>query len=52
MSFYDKRLVPLKNSSYDFQGNIELKSSTEFGGGCTPFKPTQNACTRIIYIEK
>lgn len=51
MTFYDKNLVLLKNSSYDFQDNIELKSSTKIGGGCTPFKPTQNACTRIIYIE-
>lgn len=51
MTFYDKSLVPLKNTSYDFQGNIELKSSTKIGGGCTPFKQTQNACCRIIYVE-
>lgn len=49
--YYDKSLVISNNSSYDFQGNIELKSSTRFGGGCTPFKSTQNACSRIIYVE-
>lgn len=49
--FYDKSLIISNNSSYDFQGNIELKSSTSFGGGCTPFQSTQSACSRIIYIE-
>ena len=50
-TFYDKNLVVSDNSSYDFQGNIELKSSTQPGGGCTPFKKTQSACSRIIYLE-
>lgn len=50
-AFYDKKLVVSNNSSYDFQGNIELKSSTQPGGGCTPFKETQSACSRIIYLE-
>ncbi len=51
MSLYDKSLVLSNNSAYDFQGNIELKSTTKFGGGCTPFKLSQNACSRIIYLE-
>lgn len=51
MTLYDKSLLLSNNSSYDFQKNIELKSSTKFGGGCTPFKSIQNACSRIIYIE-
>lgn len=48
---FDTSLVVDNNSSYDFVGNIELKSSCKKGGGCTPFKPTQNACNRILYVE-
>lgn len=50
-TFYDKRLIVSNDSSYDFQDNIELKSSTQPGGGCTPFKDTQSDCSRIIYLE-
>lgn len=48
---FDSSLVVDNNSSYDFVGNVELKSSSKKGGGCTPFKPTQNKCSRILYIE-
>ena len=51
MSFFDKTLKKACSSPYDFQGNIELKSSTLHNGGCTPFKKTQNQCSRIIYME-
>ena len=34
-----------------FGGNIEMKSSTKKGGGCTPFSPNQTNCSRIIYLE-
>ena len=44
-------LVLSNNSAYDFCGNVELKSSCEKNGGCTPFKPTQNSCSRILYVE-
>ena len=52
MSLYDTSLKlapPL--SSYDFDGNVEMKSSTKQGGGCTPFSINQNNCLRIIYLE-
>ena len=48
---FDNSLALDKSSSYDFIGNVELKSSCKKGGGCTPFKPTQNKCSRILYIE-
>ena len=48
---FDSSLVLDNNSSYDFVGNVELKSSCKKGGGCTPFKLTQNACNRILYVE-
>lgn len=51
MKLYDKKLKLSKGSPYDFQNKVELKSSTKIGGGCTPFKSTQNACSRIIYLE-
>lgn len=52
MSLYDSKLVLVdEKSSYDFKGNIELKSSTKDGGGCTPFSERQNECSRIIYVE-
>ena len=51
MSLYDKTLKTENAGSYDFFGNIEMKSSTQKGGGCTPFSPTQMCCSRIIYLE-
>lgn len=48
---FDNQLVKNKGvSPYDFVGNIELKSATK-KGGVTPFKSTQNKCSRIIYAE-
>lgn len=38
------------DKSYDFDGNIELKSSTKENGN-TPFKFSQSQCKRIIYCE-
>lgn len=51
MTWYDKSLTLSNSSAYDFRDNIEIKSSTRFGGGCTPFKSSQNDCSRIIYLE-
>ena len=51
MNCFDSSLVVDKNSSYDFVGHVELKSSCKKGGGCTPFKATQNKCSRILYVE-
>ena len=50
ISFYDKSLKIDNSGSYDFVGNVELKSSTTVNG-CTPFSLGQNNCTRIIYME-
>lgn len=52
MSLYDTSLqLESSLSSYDFKGNVEMKSSTKQGGGCTPFSENQNNCSRIIYLE-
>ena len=48
---FDNALVLSNNSAYDFCGNVELKSSCGKNGGCTPFKQTQNNCSRILYVE-
>ncbi len=49
-SFYDKNLKIANSGSYDFVGNVELKSSTTVNG-CTPFSLGQNNCSRILYME-
>ena len=51
IDYFDSSLVLDTNSSYDFCGNVEVKSSTKSGGGCTPFQKTQNDCKRILYLE-
>lgn len=51
MSFYDTNLKLDPSKTYDFLGNVELKSSTKFGGGCTPFSKNQTQCSRILYME-
>ncbi len=50
MKYFDANLVIATTDSYDFVGNTELKSSSTKNGN-TPFKDTQNNCTRIIYLE-
>ena len=50
MSFFDTTLKLSNSKSYDFVGNVELKSSTTVNG-CTPFSPNQNKCSRILYME-
>lgn len=54
-SLFEPTLEPNPNSTYDFVDNsgknVELKSSTRKGGGCTPFEPSQINCDRIIYFE-
>ena len=51
IDYFDGSLVLDTNSSYDFCGNVEAKSSSKNGGGCTPFQQTQNDCKRILYLE-
>ncbi|HIS37061.1 TPA: hypothetical protein IAC10_10615 [Candidatus Scatousia excrementigallinarum] len=49
-SFYDTSLKIDNSGSYDFVGNVELKSSTTVNG-CNPFSPNQHNCSRILYME-
>lgn len=51
MSFYDTNLKLDPSKTYDFLGNVELKSSTNVKGGCTPFSRNQTQCSRILYME-
>ena len=51
LEFYDKNLRLSSCKTYDFDGNIELKSSTDISHGCTPFSLNQNSCSRIIYMH-
>lgn len=37
-------------STYDYVGNVELKTISENDNG-TPFKHTQSNCKRIIYVQ-
>ena len=52
LSLYDPSLIkPVGKSSYDFNGIVEVKSSTLAGGGNTPFQVSQANCNRVIYLE-
>ena len=52
VALYDTSLkLASPSSSYDFDGNVEMKSSTKQWGGSTPFSVNQNNCSRIIYLE-
>ena len=50
MKYFDTNLLISTSGPYDFSVNVELKSSSTTNG-CTPFKITQNNCSRIIYLE-
>ncbi|MCI1244598.1 MAG: hypothetical protein LKG11_01380 [Bacilli bacterium] len=51
ISFIDSTLQILKGvATYDFAGNVELKTVTK-QNGTIPFKKTQNNCSRVIYVE-
>lgn len=50
-SFFDHNLQEDPSKTYDFIGNVELKSSTKKNGGCTPFSEQQTQCARILYME-
>ncbi len=38
------------DKSYDFQGNIEMKSSSK-NRGATPFHKSQSNCSRVIFFR-
>lgn len=46
----DPSLTEEGKNSYDFDGNIEVKSSTT-KKGVTPFKSTQSNCKRILFFR-
>ena len=48
---FDSSLVINRGvSTYDYAGNVELKTVSEKDNG-TPFKYAQSDCKRIIYVE-
>ena len=51
IDYFDGNLKLGNSSPYDFCGNIEIKSCSKNGVGCTPFQKTQNNCKRILYLE-